>query len=97
MRELGTGAAEGHRVVGTEAARAGLDALFLLGPYADEVRAGAEAAGMALDAVVVAASHADLAARLAAYCQAGDLLLLKGSRGAAMEEVLRHLEGECRP
>ena len=97
MRELGAGAAAGHRQVGTEAARAQLDALFVLGPLAHEIRAGAEAAGMSADAIVVATSHDELATRLAAYCRPGDLLLIKGSRGAAMEQVLRHLGTECRP
>jgi UDP-N-acetylmuramyl pentapeptide synthase len=56
---------------------------------------------MPANRIAVAASHEDLAARLRAYCRAGDLLLLKGSRGAAMEEVLRHLKDrpgrECAP
>jgi UDP-N-acetylmuramyl pentapeptide synthase len=53
---------------------------------------------MPTDRIVVASSHADLGARLRGACRSGDLLLLKGSRGSAMEEVLRHLEGaELRP
>ncbi len=97
MRELGAGAEAGHREVGVEAARAGLDALFLLGPHAGAVRAGAEATGMASDTIVVATDHDDLAAHLATYCRRGDILLIKGSRGAAMERVLRRLGTECRP
>ena len=97
MRELGADAAAGHREVGAEAARAGLDALFLLGPHADEVCAGATAAGMPRETIVVAATHDELATRLAAYCRGGDLVLVKGSRGAAMEQVLRRLGTECKP
>ena len=92
MRELGAASAEAHRTVGAEAAAAGLDALFLLGAYADAVRAGAEAAGLPLERIVIAASHEELAERLHAFARGGDLLLLKGSRGAAMERVLRHLQ-----
>ena len=97
MRELGTEAARAHRELGTTAAAANLDALFLLGEHAEEVRAGADAAGMPADRIIVTHSHDDLAARLGAQCRPGDLVLLKGSRGAAMEEVLRRLETERRP
>src|SRR5438094_302769 len=95
MRELGEEAPRAHRELGAAAAGARLDALFLLGPHAAEVRAGAEAAGLPAERITIAASHDELAARLAAYCRAGDLLLLKGSRGAAMEEVLRRLTAEA--
>jgi UDP-N-acetylmuramoyl-tripeptide--D-alanyl-D-alanine ligase len=91
MRELGAAAAAAHEALGGEAAAAGLDALFLLGPWAERVRAGAEAAGLAAERIVVAADHAELASRVLALCRPGDVLLLKGSRGAAMEEVLRRL------
>ena len=97
MRELGAEAARAHRELGTAAAAANLDTLFLLGEHAEEVRAGAEAAGMAPDRIVVAQSHEALAARLQSHCRSGDLVLLKGSRGAAMEEVLRRLETERIP
>jgi UDP-N-acetylmuramoyl-tripeptide--D-alanyl-D-alanine ligase len=101
MRELGAGTAAAHEALGTAAAAAGLDALFLLGPHAERVRVGAEMAGLAAERIVVATTHDDLASRLHAYCRAGDLLLLKGSRGAAMEEVLRRLQAnlgrESRP
>ncbi len=97
MRELGAEAEQLHRALGAAVAQAGLDALFLLGTHAAAVRAGAEAAGMAAERIVVAADHAELAAHLRAHCRPGDLVLLKGSRGAAMEEVLRHLGGEGRP
>jgi UDP-N-acetylmuramoyl-tripeptide--D-alanyl-D-alanine ligase len=92
MRELGAEAARAHHALGTAAAAARLDRLFLLGTYAAEVRAGAESAGMPPDRIVLAADHAGLAAGLRDFCTAGDVVLLKGSRGAAMEKVLRHLE-----
>jgi UDP-N-acetylmuramoyl-tripeptide--D-alanyl-D-alanine ligase len=93
MRELGAEAVRAHRELGAAAAAVHLDALFLLGAHADAVRAGAEAAGFPADRITIAATHEELGGRLAAWCRAGDLVLLKGSRGAAMEEVLRHLRG----
>jgi len=98
MRELGPDAARAHHDVGKAAAGAALDGLFLLGNHAADVRAGAEEAGFPPERIVVAATHAELGQRLRAACRSGDLLLIKGSRGSAMEEVLRHLEGtEVRP
>lgn len=91
MRELGAAAAEAHEELGRLAARAGVDRLYLLGPLAEIVSRGARDAGLPAEAIVVAADHADLAARLRADCRPGDLVLLKGSRGAAMETVLAHL------
>ena len=93
MRELGSASERAHRDLGVAAAEARLDGLFLLGEHAEEVRRGAETAGLPADRIVVTTSHQELAERLLAYCRPGDVVLLKGSRGAAMEEVLRHLQG----
>jgi UDP-N-acetylmuramoyl-tripeptide--D-alanyl-D-alanine ligase len=93
MRELGSASERAHRELGVAAAEARVDGLFLLGEHAGEVRRGAEAAGLPAERIVVATSHQDLAERLLAYCRPEDVVLLKGSRGAAMEEVLRHLQG----
>jgi UDP-N-acetylmuramoyl-tripeptide--D-alanyl-D-alanine ligase len=76
------------------AAAAGLDALVLLGTQAPLVRESALAAGMDAGRVSVAADHDDAARRLRHTLRAGDVLLLKGSRGAALERVLRRLEQE---
>ena len=91
MRELGATAAAAHEALGAEAAAARLDALYVLGPHAERVRAGAEAAGLPAERIAVAVSHEELAAALHDTLRAGDVLLLKGSRGAAMEQVLRAL------
>jgi len=91
MRELGAAAAEAHEELGRVAAGAGLDRLFVLGPLAARVREGALMGGMQPEQVVVAADHAALAATLREELRAGDVLLLKGSRGAAMEAVLEKL------
>ena len=91
MRELGATAASAHEALGAVAASVKLDALYVLGPHADRVRAGAEAAGLAAERITVASDHEELAAGLHAVLRTGDVLLLKGSRGAAMEQVLRGL------
>jgi len=91
MRELGATAAAAHEALGAVAASVKLDALYVLGPHADRVRAGAEAAGLAAERITVASDHEELASGLHAVLRTGDVLLLKGSRGAAMEQVLRGL------
>lgn len=95
MRELGTASTQLHTDVGAAAATANLDALYVLGDHAEAVRAGALGAGMPVDRIIVGRDHADIAERLRAVLHAGDVILLKGSRGSAMERVLRHLETEA--
>ena len=92
MRELGADVTQLHFDVGAAAGTIGLDALYLLGDHAAAVRDGAVAHGLPADRIVVGADHADLAARLRPVLRAGDVVLIKGSRGSAMERVLRHLE-----
>jgi UDP-N-acetylmuramoyl-tripeptide--D-alanyl-D-alanine ligase len=96
MLELGGAAESAHDELGARAAAAGLDALFLIGTHAGRVRAAALASGMAGDRVTVAADHAGLGRALVAWLRPGDLLLLKGSRGAALERVLPALGPQAR-
>jgi UDP-N-acetylmuramoyl-tripeptide--D-alanyl-D-alanine ligase len=91
MRELGAESAALHHEIGRAAAAAGVDALVVLGGHAGDLRAGAIAGGLPAAAVAVATSHAEAAACVRAFARAGDCVLLKGSRGSRMEEVLAHL------
>ena len=94
MREMGESEAECHREVGRTAAASGLDALYLLGRFARDMRQGALAAGMERTAVRVAPSHRKLGSALRSELRKGDWLLVKGSRGAAMEKVLAAMKDE---
>jgi UDP-N-acetylmuramoyl-tripeptide--D-alanyl-D-alanine ligase len=91
MLELGASAERAHRELGTRAGGAGLAALYLMGTHAALVRDAAVAAGLAADRITIAPTHDALAAMLRATLRDGDLLLLKGSRGAALERVLAGL------
>jgi UDP-N-acetylmuramoyl-tripeptide--D-alanyl-D-alanine ligase len=95
MRELGEHAEVACRELGTAAAAVELELLVLLGAQALLVRESALAAGMDPSRVLVAADHDEAARRLRAAVRAGDVVLLKGSRGATLERVLQRLEQEA--
>jgi UDP-N-acetylmuramoyl-tripeptide--D-alanyl-D-alanine ligase len=91
MLELGTEEAHYHREAGASAARLHVDLLIAVGPWADEVVAGAVEAGLASDQAVACVSTEKAAERLAATIGEGDVVLLKGSRGAKMEAIVEGL------
>jgi UDP-N-acetylmuramoyl-tripeptide--D-alanyl-D-alanine ligase len=88
MLELGDHAAAAHREVGRAAA--GADFLVLVGEHAEEIAGGARAAGLGPDRIVVVDSAAAAAEAVEARL-AGALVLIKASRGMALEEVVDRL------
>lgn len=94
MLEMGPRERRCHQELGAAAARSGVDALYVLGDFADAVRYGATRAGMDGAAVVVGTNHRDLGRAVSAAAKAGDWVLFKGSRGAAMEKALAAFKGE---
>ncbi len=91
MLELGSFAPEQHYEVGKLAAQKA-DALFAYGENSAHYVRGAFDGGMKEAASYE--SHALLAAALQKTLQPGDILLVKGSRGMRMEQVLRLLENK---
>jgi UDP-N-acetylmuramoyl-tripeptide--D-alanyl-D-alanine ligase len=91
MWELGAEAASYHRQVGAAAARAHVDGLLAVGRYSVEMAAGAVEAGLPSALVECCESAADAAARLASRLTDGDVVLVKGSRAAGMEEIIAQL------
>jgi len=87
MLEMGANEAACHRELGAAAAASSLDAVYLLGRFARDTRQGALAAGMERSSVHVARSHRKLGSALRDELRKGDWVLVKGSRGAAMEKV----------
>ena len=86
MLELGAESEAAHRRVGSSASSSKADALFFFG---DEAHAAFEAArsGGFRGLVFFETDFDRLAAAVAAYTKAGDLLLLKASRGMALERL----------
>jgi UDP-N-acetylmuramoyl-tripeptide--D-alanyl-D-alanine ligase len=64
--------------------------LVAVGAQAEEVAAGALAAGMPASAVHVRASAADAVPLVRRLVQPGDVVLVKGSRGERMEQIVRY-------
>ncbi len=91
MLELGRETAQAHRDIGAEAARLGADYLLTVGDLAADIAEGALGGGMPADCVVAARDHGTVAERLRGILRKGDVVLLKGSRGARMERVLEAL------
>ncbi|UCD77646.1 MAG: UDP-N-acetylmuramoyl-tripeptide--D-alanyl-D-alanine ligase [Desulfobacterales bacterium] len=91
MLELGRQAASLHSQVGALAARSGINRLYAYGEYADSLAAGARNEGLpAADSIT--GSREEIIEDLIAWLQPGDWVLVKGSRGMAMEKVVQGLK-----
>lgn len=88
MLELGDGAPALHRQIGSLAGRTGAVKLYACGQHAEDVIAGARQAGMA-PGRSAAATKEEITALLLGELQTGDWVLVKGSRGMAMETVVK--------
>ncbi|MBT0653319.1 UDP-N-acetylmuramoyl-tripeptide--D-alanyl-D-alanine ligase [Geomobilimonas luticola] len=86
MLELGTDTGQSHQDVGRLAAGC-VDRLYLVGGMAEVVASGAVAAGLAEEQIIVVPTQDKLIADLARGTLAGDVILVKGSRGMRMERV----------
>ena len=88
MLELGEFSAEAHRKIGEILGDYGCSALFAYGPMSAETAAAAAAAG------VFSRHYPEqeaLIRDLQGYVAEGDILLVKGSRGMKMENVIKQL------
>lgn len=98
MLELGSHSVTAHRLVGENAARLDFDYLLAVGEFAGEMVTGARNAGMTTNQAQHCASKEAIVAWLGKAVQegrlaAGDILLLKGSRGMRMETIASALAG----
>lgn len=96
MLELGPDAAQLHFETGEEIARAGIHELWGVRGLAADINRGATAAGLSADAVKFFENSAAAAEALVAEIRAGDLILVKGSRGVATDVVVRKLQEHYR-
>jgi len=94
MLELGDHSAALHRRVGRFAAVCGINGLLATGEMARELAAGALSGGMAQNAVTVG-SKQEITTALLELLESGDFVLVKGSRGMAMETVVGEILAAC--
>lgn len=88
MLELGSYEDEGHKLVGRRAATV-VSQLVVVGPRGRYIGHEALAAGMPPESVATAADNAQAVEILKSLLQPGDFVLVKGSRGMKMEEIVQ--------
>ena len=95
MLELGDHAVELHERCGRAAATARLDRLITVGgPAAEAMAAAAIAAGLPASAVSWTPTSTDAAASITSWLRAGDVVLVKGSRGVKTDLVVDRITAE---
>lgn len=90
MRELGAESHDAHRRLGELVANDGIDVLVCVGAAADPIAAGAAAAGAGLT-VVRTDGRDEATAWVRHNVSAGDVVLVKASRGVALEQLVEAL------
>ncbi len=91
MLELGDQAESLHKQVGTWAAAASIDKLLITGAFANAVVAGAINAEMR-SADIFTGTREEILELLKQSLKPGDWILIKGSRGARMETIVKGLK-----
>ncbi len=91
MLELGPEGPRFHREAGERAARLGFSPVVAVGELSRELAAGARSAGVEAVWLADAAAAAEWAA---GEIHGGDVVLVKGSRGVRLDQVVRRLLGD---
>lgn len=94
MLELGNWSAQAHLDTGRHSAEKKLDYIVTVGAGAENIAKGAIEAGLAPEKVAVCQSNSEAAKYLLKILQQGDAILVKGSRGMKMEEIVNLLTAE---
>ena len=87
MLELGDTAVDEHAAIGRFAAEIGVEHLVAIGEYAVQLTGAAVAAGLASTRAVTVADKPDAVAAVTAGLGPGDVVLVKASRGLALDTV----------
>jgi UDP-N-acetylmuramoyl-tripeptide--D-alanyl-D-alanine ligase len=91
MLELGSISEEAHFSIGKKVAESGIDYLYTKGVRAKNIAAGAKSAGMNVDKIFEFSDNLSLGKFLQEKIERGDIILVKGSRGMKMEEIIKEI------
>lgn len=92
MLELGEYAENAHRKIGEFIYKSGVDLLITSGNYSRFIADGAICSGMDIDKVFVCKDNFEANAMLKSIIEEGDLILVKGSRGMKMEQIVKFIQ-----
>ena len=95
MFELGDEAEKFHRQIGSRVASLGIDLFVCIGPLTHAAVAEARTSGMAPDRALFFENKSEAKDHLGRILKSGDLVLLKGSRLAGLEEISEFLRREA--
>ena len=91
MLELGEETKNAHPQAGAAAAEIGVHYLVAMGEHAEATAQGALRGGLSPERMEIAVSHEAMADYIKEIMREGDCILLKGSRGMALERVVERL------
>lgn len=91
MRELGVETKQWHHAVGEAITASGIDHLVVVGTSASGYRTGALTAGMNPDKIHFFETPTNAASVLKQVIGSGDVVLVKGSRAAGLEQIVNAL------
>lgn len=91
MLELGDFAREAHYDIGASLIGTGVDVLVAVGELSRQIAEGARASGFPPDSIYWCIDSGDAASLMDDMVAAGDVILVKGSRGMRMERIARVL------
>ncbi len=94
MLELGEQAVEAHNSVGKYIADLGIEYVVVLGEFASNLAEGAVKYGLDINHIFIVSGHEEAVGIIKRLASGDDVVLVKGSRGMRMEEVVRRLRGD---
>ncbi|WZL74735.1 UDP-N-acetylmuramoyl-tripeptide--D-alanyl-D-alanine ligase [Clostridiaceae bacterium 35-E11] len=92
MLEMGTYSQKGHYDIGSEISRKNIDILITVGKEAQNIGAGAIDSGFDKNNIFICKNNQEAIKALDCFVQKGDIILVKGSRGMHMEEIVEYAQ-----